>query len=203
MPEATFVLFAKDELHVSTYDFGLLLGVTTVGAVVGGIFVGKFADRINTVVLLQVTYLTYGLLLIPIAFLCSPWITAGVFFVQGLPLIACDTAAPIVAAANRPGGTPGPGRSRQPARRRSHSDQSVCRWDARSLAGAARCLGDRRRWVPGSFCIEPVGHQSVVKALASGCSPEDLSNPELLTPSCPCVRAASSHQERLCAQGRI
>lgn len=93
MPEATFVLFAKDELHVSNYGFGLLLGVTTVGAVVGGIFVGKFADRINTVVLLQVTYLTYGLLLIPIAFLRSPWIAAGVFFVQGLPLIACDTAS--------------------------------------------------------------------------------------------------------------
>jgi len=93
MPEATFVLFAKDELRVSTSGFGLLLGVTTVGAVVGGIVVGKFADRINTVVLLQVTYLTYGLLLIPIAFLSSPWIASGVFFVQGLPLIACDTAS--------------------------------------------------------------------------------------------------------------
>lgn len=93
MPEATFVLFAKDELHVSTYGFGLLLGVTTVGAVVGGIFVGKFAGRMNTVVLLQVTYVTYGLMLIPIAFLSSPWIAAAVFFVQGLPLIACDTAA--------------------------------------------------------------------------------------------------------------
>ncbi len=92
MPEATFVLFAKDELHVSTYGFGLLLGVTTVGAVVGGILVGKFAARINTVVLLQVTYLTYGLLLVPIAFLTSPWIAAVVFFVQGLPLIACNTA---------------------------------------------------------------------------------------------------------------
>lgn len=92
MPEATFVLFAKNELHVSTYGFGLLLGVTTVGAVVGGVLVGRFAGRLNTAVLLQVTYLTYGLLLIPMVFVRSPWIAAVVFFIQGLPLIACQAA---------------------------------------------------------------------------------------------------------------
>ena len=92
MPEATFVLFAKNELHASTYGFGLLLGITTSGAIVGGILAGRFAARINTALLLQVTNFVYGSLLIPIAFLHSAWTAAAVFFVQGLPLIASETA---------------------------------------------------------------------------------------------------------------
>lgn len=37
------------------------------------------------------TYATYGLLLIPVGLTNNGWIVAGIFFLQGLPLIACDS----------------------------------------------------------------------------------------------------------------
>jgi MFS family permease len=90
MPEATFVLFARQQLHLSPAAFGLLLGVTTFGAVVGGFAVSRIAHRISTFRLLVTTYAVYGLLLIPVGFTDNGWIAAALFFLQGLPLIACN-----------------------------------------------------------------------------------------------------------------
>lgn len=90
MPEATLVLFAREHLHLTPAAFGLLLGVTTLGAVIGGLTAGRIARRIGTFQLLVITYTMYGLLLIPVGLTDNGWIVAALFFLQGLPLIACD-----------------------------------------------------------------------------------------------------------------
>lgn len=89
MPEATLVLFARDQLRLSPTAFGLLLGVTTLGAVLGGLAAGRLARRVGLFRMLVGTYATYGLLLIPVGLTNNGWIVAGIFFLQGLPLIAC------------------------------------------------------------------------------------------------------------------
>lgn len=90
MPEATLVLFAREQLHLSASAFGLLLGVTTLGAVIGGLTAGRLARRIGTFRLLITTYTSYGVLLIPVGLTDNGWVVAAIFFLQGLPLIACD-----------------------------------------------------------------------------------------------------------------
>ena len=90
MPEATLVLFAQQELGLGNAGFGLLLGATTVGAVIGGALAGRVSRRLGEAKVLAITYLSYGLLLIPVAFVTSAWLAGVLFFVQGLPLIVCD-----------------------------------------------------------------------------------------------------------------
>ncbi len=92
MPEATLVLYAKQELHLTDQGFGILLSVTTVGAVLGGAVSGRLVRRLGVSQLLVLTYAMYGLLLIPPAFLTSGLAVCVVFFVQGIPLIACGSA---------------------------------------------------------------------------------------------------------------
>jgi MFS family permease len=59
------------------------------GAVLGGLLTGRLVRRLGTKRTLYVTYSMYGLLLVPVGLVDSP-VTVGVlFFVQGLPLIAC------------------------------------------------------------------------------------------------------------------
>lgn len=90
MPEATLVLFAREHLGVTATGFGVLLGVTTIGAVLGGLLTGRLVQRLGTKRTLYLTYMMYGLLLVPVGFADSPFIVGVLFFVQGLPLIACD-----------------------------------------------------------------------------------------------------------------
>lgn len=90
MPEATLVLFARVHLGISAAGFGVLLGVTTVGAVLGGLLTGRLVQRLGTRRTLYLTYSMYGLLLIPVGLVSSPVIVGVLFFVQGLPMIACD-----------------------------------------------------------------------------------------------------------------
>lgn len=90
MPEATLVLFAREELHLQPGTFGVLLGATTVGAVIGGLAAGRAAVRLGTFRLLVLTYSIYGLLLIPVGLTTNGWMAGTLFFLQGLPLIACD-----------------------------------------------------------------------------------------------------------------
>ena len=90
MPEATFVLFIRDHLGIDAAGFGVLLGATTIGAVAGGVLAGPLVKKMGTVRTLCVTYIVYGLLLIPVGVVRNPVVLGVLFFVQGLPLIACD-----------------------------------------------------------------------------------------------------------------
>lgn len=92
MPEATLVLFTRVHLRLGPQGFGLLLGITALGAVVGGLATGRITDNIGTVRLLVITYAMYGVLLVPVGFTDDAGIVAALFFLQGLPLIACAAA---------------------------------------------------------------------------------------------------------------
>lgn len=92
MPEGIIVLFAKQELGATDVQFGLLMAVTAAGTVLGGLLVPRLAHRVTLTKLVVSTYLIYGALLIPVALTDSIWVVMALFFVQGLPLIACGAA---------------------------------------------------------------------------------------------------------------
>lgn len=92
MPEGTLVLFATQELGASEWEFGLLMAITTVGAVIGGIITPRLTHRLGLATLIAVTFVGYGALLVPVAFTDSVWLVAIIFLFQGLPLIAYSTA---------------------------------------------------------------------------------------------------------------
>lgn len=92
MPEGTLVLFATEELAATDTQFGLLMAVTAIGAVIGGLAAPRLVDRLGLVRVIVITYLTYGLLMIPIGLAPSIWVVMILFVLQGLPLIACSAA---------------------------------------------------------------------------------------------------------------
>lgn len=92
MPEATLVLFARETLDLSPLGFGLLLAVTPVGAVLGGLTLRPLTRRIGTARLIILTHLLYGLLLVPVGLTTNPWVVGGVFLASGIPLIVSDAA---------------------------------------------------------------------------------------------------------------
>ncbi len=96
MPEGTLVLFATDTLGASDIEFGLLMSVTAVGAIIGGLVAPRLQRALGSGPLLAWSLIAYGTLLIPVAFASSVWIVMVLFFLQGLPLIA--SAAAIQAA---------------------------------------------------------------------------------------------------------
>jgi MFS family permease len=93
MPEATLVLYARDELGLGEVGFGLLFAATTAGAVVGGLAYDRMGHRLRGVRWLGWFVIAYGLLLLPPAFVGSPVIVGAVFFAQGLPLVAWISAS--------------------------------------------------------------------------------------------------------------
>lgn len=92
MPEATLVLFARETLHLSPPGFGLLLAVTAIGAIVGGITLAPLTASVGTARLVVLSHLIYGALLIPVGLTDNAWVVGAVFFLQGIPLIASDAA---------------------------------------------------------------------------------------------------------------
>lgn len=90
--EGTLVLFATQELGASEWQFGLIMAITTVGAVIGGIITPRLTRRFGLTTMIAVTFVGYGVLLIPVAFADSVWLVATIFLLQGLPLVACSTA---------------------------------------------------------------------------------------------------------------
>jgi MFS family permease len=61
------------------------------GAILGGLITGRLFRRLGIGRLLILTHATYGLLLIPPAFLTSGTAVCILAFIQGIPLIACDS----------------------------------------------------------------------------------------------------------------
>jgi MFS family permease len=92
MPEGIIVLFAKQDLGATDAQFGLLMAVTAAGAVLGGLLAPRIAGRVGLTGLIVGTYVCYGALLLPIAFVDSVWVVMVLFFAQGLPLIAAAAA---------------------------------------------------------------------------------------------------------------
>lgn len=92
MPEATFVLFAKSELRASNTEFGILMAVTPIGAVLGGMLAGRIARPDRLVPILAVTMGAYGVITFAVGLAQSVPVAAGLLLVQGLPLIVCTSA---------------------------------------------------------------------------------------------------------------
>ncbi|MFC8799201.1 MFS transporter [Promicromonospora sp. NPDC057138] len=92
MPEGIIVLFAKHDLGATDAQFGLLMAVTAAGSVLGGLLAPRLAGRLGLTGLIVWTYVGYGVLLLPIAFIDSIWVVMVLFLVQGLPLIASGAA---------------------------------------------------------------------------------------------------------------
>jgi MFS family permease len=88
LPEAAFVLYAKEELGLDDAGFGLLFATISVGAVIGGLLSGRLVERLGAGRIMIISLLGYGLLTIPPAFLSSAFVVGAVLFLQGLPLIA-------------------------------------------------------------------------------------------------------------------
>ena len=76
-------LVAKDMLHGDAGVFGLLLGATGVGAVLGALFVSDIRERIGSDIAVRIFAVGTGLSLIVIAFSHSLILTCAAFFVIG------------------------------------------------------------------------------------------------------------------------
>ncbi|MGW2404013.1 MFS transporter [Streptomyces sp. NPDC001739] len=92
MPESVFVLYAKNELGLSDFEYGVIYSATSVGAVLGGILAFRFTAHLHLNKVLVVTFASYGALLLPPAFLSSALIVGLILLVQGVPLIVWRAA---------------------------------------------------------------------------------------------------------------
>lgn len=88
LPEATFVLYVKDELGVGELGYGLLFAAISAGAVLGGLVSGPLVERLGAARVMLIALFSYALLTVPPAFLSSAVAVGVVLFVQGLPMIA-------------------------------------------------------------------------------------------------------------------
>jgi MFS family permease len=96
MPEATLVLYAKEELHMSGSGYGWLFGATSVGAVLGGLLAPRLIRALGVGGVLQLSIGTYSTLMVLPAFLGSPILVGATFFAQGIPLIAWSVVSTTV-----------------------------------------------------------------------------------------------------------
>jgi MFS family permease len=87
IPEATLVLYAKQELALGSVGFGALFAVTSAGAVLGGLAAARFVTSRNAARVVIPAQALYLLCLVPPAFLASPIAVGAVFFLQGLPIL--------------------------------------------------------------------------------------------------------------------
>lgn len=91
MPEATFVLFATSELGATNAEFGLLMAVTPIGAVVGGLMAGRIARPNRLVPILVVTMGAYGAITFTVGLVHTVPVATVLLLAQGLPLIVCTS----------------------------------------------------------------------------------------------------------------
>lgn len=93
MPESTFVLYARHDLGLSGYGYGLLFAVTSVGAVLGGLVAGRVGGRVRPSVVLAGSVAAYGALMFPPAAVHAVVLVGIALFLQGLPLIVFDVVS--------------------------------------------------------------------------------------------------------------
>ncbi|TYB61817.1 MFS transporter [Nonomuraea sp. PA05] len=88
MPEATFILYATQELQLGEVGYALLFTTTSVGAVLGGLVSSRLISRWGMQPVLYGSIGLYALLMVPVAFSDSVVVVGVAFFAQGIPLVA-------------------------------------------------------------------------------------------------------------------
>lgn len=88
---AILVLFAQSVLELDSAGYGLLLGVGTVGGIVGGFLAGKLSDHIPAGTLIFGTNCIMGLSYLGLGSTTDPVIAAGLLLVDGFALTALNT----------------------------------------------------------------------------------------------------------------
>ncbi|WP_327587583.1 MFS transporter [Nonomuraea sp. NBC_00507] len=88
MPEATFILYAKQELQLGDVGYALLFASTSVGAVLGGLVSSRMINRWGMQPVLYCSVGLYALLMVPVAISDSVVVVGVAFFAQGIPLVA-------------------------------------------------------------------------------------------------------------------
>ncbi len=76
-------LIAKDQLQGTASTFGLLLGATGVGAVVGALFISELREKLGTERCVRLFSVATGALYIVIAFSHSVWVVSAALLVTG------------------------------------------------------------------------------------------------------------------------
>ncbi|HJP77362.1 MAG TPA: MFS transporter [Pseudonocardiaceae bacterium] len=103
MPEATLVLYARQDLGLSGTAFGFLFASTSIGAVLGGLLSARIIARLGADRVLYLTTALYALLMIPAAVSHSPWLVGGAFLLQGIPLVAWSVVSTTIRQTLVPG----------------------------------------------------------------------------------------------------
>ncbi|QSB04346.1 MFS transporter [Natronoglycomyces albus] len=93
MPEGVLVLYVTEVLGLGSLGFGLIFGVTSVGAIIGGMFAGRIMKSIGPTRILMISVVGYAILTLPPAFLSAPLLVGAVFFLQGIPLITWNATS--------------------------------------------------------------------------------------------------------------
>jgi cAMP-binding proteins - catabolite gene activator and regulatory subunit of cAMP-dependent protein kinases len=73
MTNVLLLPFALRALHATTFEYGLQEGLTSVGFVIGSLFMARLADRLREGQWLVISYLTMGALTLAYAFQTSVW----------------------------------------------------------------------------------------------------------------------------------
>jgi len=77
-------LIAKDLLHGDAATYGVILGATGIGAVIGALFLSRLRQRVDSEVLVRVFAISTGASLIVVAFSHSLLLTGTAFFILGV-----------------------------------------------------------------------------------------------------------------------
>jgi MFS family permease len=87
MPEGIFVLYARQLLHASPSEFGLLFAATSVGAFLVGLRAEAIVNRLGPQLVFAVAPVLYATLLFPLAIAHAAWIAGILLVMQGASLV--------------------------------------------------------------------------------------------------------------------
>jgi MFS family permease len=90
---ATFVLYAHQDLAVSSWGFGLLLTAQAIGATAGGWIATRLSHRLSFRGMLTTAQLGRACAFLALAFTSSPWFAAGCLIIVGASFTVGTVAA--------------------------------------------------------------------------------------------------------------